>query len=99
MKRIRSTRTTMLLAALMTAGAVSANAPAGEGDELSLEALMNIKLQTGSFLELDLAKSPLSMTVIDRDKVKASGARHISELLEIYVPGFQYMYNRWNGII
>ncbi|HQF55968.1 MAG TPA: TonB-dependent receptor plug domain-containing protein [Fibrobacteria bacterium] len=98
MKRIRSTKTTMLLAALLTAGAVNANAPAGD-DMLSLEALLSIKLQTGSFLELDLAKSPLSMTVISKEKVGLSGARNLSELLEVYVPGFQYMYNKWNGVL
>jgi outer membrane receptor protein involved in Fe transport len=70
-----------------------------QGDGLSLAALMDIKLQTGSFLELDLAKSPLSMTIIDRNKIRSSGARHMSELLEVYVPGFQYMYNKWNGVI
>ena len=89
----------MLLAALLTAGAVNANAPVGDGDELSLEALMNIKLQTGSFLELDLAKSPLSMTIIDKNKIELAGSRDLSELLEVYVPGFVYMYNRWNGKI
>ncbi|MCB9496390.1 MAG: TonB-dependent receptor plug domain-containing protein [Fibrobacteria bacterium] len=70
-----------------------------QGQELSLSALLDIKLQTGSFLELDMAKSPLSMTLIDRDKIRVSGARHLTELLEIYVPGFQYMYNKWNGAI
>src|ERR1035437_871579 len=66
---------------------------------LSLSDLFNIKLQTGSFLELDLAKSPVSMTIIDRDKIEMAGANNLSELLEIYVPGFQYMYNKWNGVI
>lgn len=69
------------------------------GEELSLAALMDIKLQTGSFLELDLSKSPLSMTLIDRTKIRTSGARHLSELLEVYVPGFQYMFNKWNGAL
>lgn len=70
-----------------------------QGADLSLAALMDIKLQTGSFLELDLSKSPLSMTIIDRTKIKVSGARHLSELLEVYVPGFQYMFNKWGGTI
>jgi len=71
--------------------------PAGM-DNLSLADLMNIKLQTGSFLELDLSKSPLSMTLIKRDQISVSGARNLSELLETYVPGFQYTFNKWNGI-
>jgi len=72
---------------------------ANQEDNFSLADLMNIKLQTGSFLELDLTKSALSMTVIDRDKLRLSGARHLTEALEVYVPGFQYMYNKWNGVL
>ena len=68
-------------------------------DELSLGDILSIKLSTGSFLELDMSKSPLSMTIITEDMVKTSGARHMSELLEIYVPGFQYMFNKWNGTL
>ncbi|MEN9353185.1 MAG: hypothetical protein RL318_510 [Fibrobacterota bacterium] len=66
-------------------------------ENLSLADLMNIKLQTGSFLELDLSKSPLSMTLIKRDQISVSGSRNLSELLEVYVPGFQYTFNKWNG--
>jgi len=84
----------------MAAAALAIPAAAGsESQELSLANLLDIKLQTGSFLELDLRKSPLSMTVIDRRAVDVSGARNLSELLEIHVPGFQYMYNRWNGLL
>ncbi len=68
-------------------------------NELSLTNVLDIKLTTGSFLELDLAHSPMSMTVIDREKIRVSGARHLGELLEIYVPGFQLMVNKWNGDI
>ena len=68
------------------------------GEELSLAALMDIKLQTGSFLELDLSKSPLSMTVIDRTRIRSAGSRNLTELLEVYVPGFTYMVNKWNGV-
>jgi len=89
----------LLGAPLLQATAPAPVAPAAAGDDMSLADLLNIKLQTGSFLELDLAKSPLSMTVIDRTKINTSGARHLSELLEVYVPGFQYMYNKWNGIL
>ncbi|WP_045460888.1 TonB-dependent receptor plug domain-containing protein [Sporocytophaga myxococcoides] len=74
---------------------------AAQGDllELSLEELLNMKITSGSFLDLDLKNSALSLTVINQDQIHLSGARHLSELLEIYVPGFQYMYNKWNGVI
>jgi outer membrane receptor protein involved in Fe transport len=67
--------------------------------DLSLTDVLNIKLSTGSFLDLDLAHSPMSMTVIDRGKIEVSGARHLGELLGIYVPGLQVMVNKWNGDI
>ncbi len=105
MKPIR-TKAAMSLTIAMLLGAPGLQAtapapaaPAAAGDDMSLADLLNIKLQTGSFLELDLAKSPLSMTIIDREKIDMAGANHLSELLEIYVPGFQYMYNKWNGAL
>lgn len=69
------------------------------GNDLSLKALLDLKLQTGSFLELDLRNSPLSMTLIQGDQVRLSGAHNLSEALEIYVPGFQYSINKWNGTV
>lgn len=68
-------------------------------DELSLSNLLTMEITTGSFLDLDLQKSPLSMTIISDEMIRASGARHMSELLEIYVPGFIYNINKWNGTI
>jgi len=89
---------TMAVLAVAAAGSPS-RTESSQVDELSLAELLGIKLQTGSFLDLDLERSPLSMTVIERSRIELSGARDLSELLEIYVPGFQYMYNRWNGKI
>jgi outer membrane receptor protein involved in Fe transport len=66
---------------------------------LSLASLLDMHPKTGSFLDLDLRKSPVSLTLITQDQVALSGARDISELLEIYVPGFQNMVNRWTGTI
>lgn len=68
-------------------------------EELSLGELLSMKINTGSFLELDLNNSPFSMTVISREMVRMSGARHMSELLEIYVPGFIYNYNKYYGTV
>lgn len=68
-------------------------------EELSLSDLLNVKLETGSFLELDLRNAPLSMTMIKGKQIKSSGVRNLNEALEVYVPGFQYMNNKWNGTI
>jgi outer membrane receptor protein involved in Fe transport len=94
---------TVLSAGLVSQSAVFADdeAPPVEStevlDELSLGDLLTMEITTGSFLEPDLKKSPLSMTIINREMVRASGARHMSELLDIYVPGFIYTINKWNG--
>jgi outer membrane receptor protein involved in Fe transport len=74
---------------------------AGEEEiwDLDLERLMDVKVSSGSFLDLSLKNSALSLTIITKEQIELSGARHMSELLEIYVPGFQYMINKWNGII
>lgn len=68
-------------------------------NQLSLSDLLSMKIITGSFLELDIKKSPLSMTVVTQNMVRSSGARTMSELLEIFVPGFVYNINKWNGTI
>jgi outer membrane receptor protein involved in Fe transport len=68
-------------------------------EQLELTDLLGYKAAVGSFLDLDLAHSPVSLTVIDAAQIRTSGARHLGELLEIYVPGFQTMVNKWNGDI
>ncbi len=54
---------------------------------------------TGSFLELGCLTSPMSYTVISRRDIQESGARTLTELLEIYVPGFQYLFNPFYGTL
>jgi len=66
---------------------------------ISIEDLLDSTVSIGSFLDLNIKHSPVSISVITAEQIQSSGARHLSELLEIYVPGFQYMYNKWNGII
>jgi len=75
------------------------NSSKDNNSDLSLENLLSIKLSSGSFLDLNLENSPYSITIISSEQIKVSGATNMSELLEIYVPGFQYMYNKWNGIV
>ncbi|HLV31854.1 MAG TPA: TonB-dependent receptor plug domain-containing protein, partial [Chitinispirillaceae bacterium] len=70
-----------------------------EEDIEYLDYLLTLKITSGSFLDLNHEKSPVSMTIITREMIKLSGARNMSELLEIYVPGFQYMFNKWNGTL
>ncbi len=66
-------------------------------DDLSLEELLNIKIKTGSLLSYDAHDAPHSITVIRGEDLGLSGARTLSEALDIFVPGFQLMSNRWTG--
>lgn len=89
----------VISAVLLSAGLLFSAPEVSEENQLSLNDLLSVQLETGSFLELDLKNSPMSMTLIPKDQINNSGARHLSELLEIYVPGFQYMANKWNGYV
>jgi outer membrane receptor protein involved in Fe transport len=80
------------------------SAPEEEKDYMTfnvheLDYLHDLKITSGSFLDLNLEKSAMSMSIIDKKMVTSSGARTLTELLEIYVPGFQYMFNKWNGTL
>lgn len=70
-----------------------------ELSKMSLDELLQISVTTGSFVDTDLKNSASAITIITAAQIEASGARHISEALEIFVPGFQSMINKWNGII
>ncbi|ERP30972.1 TonB-dependent receptor plug domain-containing protein [Chitinivibrio alkaliphilus] len=94
----RMKHTVLVLASIFMLSIGSIGAQPGGGD-LDLSALLSIVVETGTFLELDLDQSPVTMTLIDSDRIRYSGARNLSELLEVYVPGFQYMINKWNGVV
>jgi len=66
---------------------------------MTLDELMELNISTGSFLESDLREISVNMTVITKEQIEASGARHLTEALEVFVPGFQAMVNKWNGYI
>ncbi|MGM0442619.1 MAG: TonB-dependent receptor plug domain-containing protein [Fibrobacterota bacterium] len=70
-----------------------------EKQGLDLSNLLQITLKTGSFLELDLKNSPVSINVIDRSDITITNTSRLGEILEVYVPGFQIMENKWVGEI
>lgn len=72
---------------------------ANEESELNLGDLLTLELSTGSFLELDLKNSPVSINLIDKEDIAIANTKSLGELLEIYVPGFQLMENKWVGEI
>jgi iron complex outermembrane receptor protein len=75
-------------------GDSSAEAQSGLPDlfELSLEELMNVEISTASLTETTKRKMPMTMTTITRQQILQSGARSLIELLEIYVPNFQWIF-------
>ncbi|MFW5784581.1 MAG: TonB-dependent receptor plug domain-containing protein [Chitinispirillaceae bacterium] len=91
--------TVILLTGLPLASQVNSKAAPSEKDIEYLESLLNMVVSSGSFLDLNADKFPASVSVITSEMIRVSGARHMSELLEIYVPGFQYMFNKWNGTL
>ncbi len=60
--------------------------------EMSLEELMNVEISTASLTETTKRKTPMTMTIITRQQILQSGARSLLELLEIYVPNFQWVF-------
>ncbi|KMQ49814.1 Uncharacterized protein CHISP_3278 [Chitinispirillum alkaliphilum] len=85
------------LAVLMALGMFSIAFAAG--DDLSLDALFRMSAATGTFLNVDKELIPASVIVIDNKDIQNSQARDLKSLLEIYVPSYQTLFNRWNGWI
>jgi len=55
---------------------------------LTLEELSNIQVTVASNVIADIRKQPVSVTTINKNKIRLSGARTLSELLTIFVPGY-----------
>ncbi len=62
--------------------------------DLDLEDLSQIRVEEAfaTLTSLNPREVPASVTVITADDIVRSGARNLDELLDIFVPGFQYMY-------
>ena len=60
---------------------------------LGLEELETLQFQdTITLAQTPLSEAPAAITVITRKQIEASGARSLDELLDIFVPSFQYLY-------
>jgi len=66
--------------------------PSAAATEESMEMMLFAEIPAvGTLVQSQASKSPVSVTVIDGDKLRLTPARNLYDLLEIYVPGFQYM--------
>jgi len=64
--------------------------------QLSFEDLMNVQIKTGTLISLERAKVPSELTIITREDILNTPARNLLDLLEVYVPGGNFV-NHWLG--
>lgn len=65
--------------------------------ELSLEELMNIEINTSASLTGTTRQTtPSTLTTITQAQIADSAARDLAELLDIYVPNFQWITHNWD---
>ncbi|MDP2561386.1 TonB-dependent siderophore receptor [Psychrobium sp. 1_MG-2023] len=63
---------------------------------LDLAQLMSTKVSgVGALTETSRLKTPAAVTHISNDNIQLSGARSLHELLDIYVPGVQWVRHHW----
>ncbi|MGD0572107.1 MAG: TonB-dependent receptor plug domain-containing protein [Sedimentisphaerales bacterium] len=66
--------------------------------ELSIEDLMNVEVvSTATLTKTTPRLVPASVTTITAEQIKASGARSLYELLDIYVPNLQVISHHWES--
>ncbi len=66
--------------------------------ELSMEDLMNVEVvSTATLTKTTPRLVPASVTTITAEQIKASGARSLYELLDIYVPNLQVIRHHWES--
>ena len=62
---------------------------------MSLEDLMSVPVRAVSLTDTDRKKAPATVTTITQEMIRSSGARNLFELLDIYIPGFQWERHYW----
>ena len=66
------------------------NAEINELLDLSLEDLMNLEVSSASLTKVTRQTIPTAMTVISQEQIRDCGARSLYELLDIFVPNYQW---------
>jgi outer membrane receptor protein involved in Fe transport len=85
-------RLLVFLAMLFFVSPLAAFAQANSGaEERGMEYLLFMDMPAvGTLTQADASKSPVAVTVIDKEMLKLTPARNLYDVLEVYVPGFQY---------
>lgn len=64
--------------------------------DMSLEQLMEVRIDSVATITTTSPRLvPSAVTTITEEQIQASGARHLFELLDIYVPNLQWIRNHW----
>ncbi len=95
---------TMLVPCLCVCSAAVADAPADNLEpkenlfDKDITELMNVEItSTATLTQTSTRLAPAAITTITEDQIQLSGARHLYELLDIYVPNFQWARNSWEA--
>jgi outer membrane receptor protein involved in Fe transport len=85
--------------AMVAAMATAATAVQTEEIELSLQDLMNLKIDVGTLTGMARNKIPVSLTTITSEDIALTPARNINDLIEAYVPGSHWTLHSESGHI
>ncbi len=88
------------LLGVITAASAAQQEPNESKDlfEMSLEELMEVEVvSTASLTATTRQITPSAVTVITQQQISDSGARNLYELLDIFLPNFQWTTQRWEG--
>jgi outer membrane receptor protein involved in Fe transport len=102
-KRHHLSKGYILLLSAVLALAISVEATAEEQKDtdlakLSIEELMNIEVASAATLtETKPRLVPAAITTVTQEDIKASGARSLYELLDIYVPNLEWLRSHWEN--
>jgi len=66
------------------------NAEVNDLLEMSLEDLMNLEVSSATLTKVTKQTVPTAMTLITQEQIRDCGARNLFELLDIFVPNFQW---------
>lgn len=64
--------------------------------QLSFADLMSLQVETGTLTSIERSKVPAIVTVITKEEIENTPARNLLDLLEVYVPGGNFV-NHWLG--
>lgn len=96
--RAHKTCATLLLLSIGPSLALAQTAPGEAVLELDLAQLAGIAVpQSATITPTTARRLPASVTVIDRQMIRDTGARNLFDLLETYVPSFHYLPHHWEA--